>query len=270
MKKFLAVLVVFLFVSEFFAIGGIKAVPNDSVITLTSPNGGETWHTGETRNITWTTATVGYSVSISYSTDSGANWTHITCVSNTGSYSWHIPDGINTTHARIRVAKESGCGGIVFLLGSDTSNSDFAITPPGIPPVAPSGLNATAASCNRIDLTWTDNSDNEDGFKIERKELGGTYTEIKTLSTNITSYSDTGLNPDTTYYYRVRAYNSYGYSDYSNETNATTKPAGTAPSKPLNLTGIANSTSEISLTWTDNSGNEDGFKLERKAEATLK
>ncbi len=100
--------------------------------------------------------------------------------------------------------------------------------------------------------------------------MGGTYTEIKTLSTNITSYSDTGLNPDTTYYYRIRAYNSFGHSDYSNEANATTKPAGTAPSKPLNLTGIANSTSEISLTWTDNSGNEDGFKLERKAEATLK
>jgi titin len=147
------------------------------------------------------------------------------------------------------------------------TNEANVMTPAcGAAPSKPINLIASAISSSEINLSWSDNSDNEDGFKIERKELGGTYTEIKTLTANVTSYSDTGLNPNTTYYYRIRAYNSFGHSDYSNEANATTKLAGTAPSKPSNLTGIANSTSEISLTWTDNSGNEDGFKLERKTE----
>jgi len=152
--------------------------------------------------------------------------------------------------------------------GNSSYTNEANVTTPacGAAPFKPINISATAISSSEINLTWTDNSDNEDGFKIERKELGGTYTEIKTLAANVTSYSDIGLNPDTTYYYRIRAYNSFGHSDYSNEANATTKPAGTAPSKPSNLTGIANSTSEISLTWTDNSDNEDGFKLERKAE----
>jgi hypothetical protein len=238
--------------------------PPAPVITLTSPNGGEVWHTGETHNITWTTATAGNYVSISYSIDSGVNWALITCVSNTGSYSWHIPDGINTTHARIMVRKVSGCSGIVALYGSDTSNSDFAITPPGVPPVAPSGLNATAASCNRIDLTWNDNSNNEDGFKIERKEVAGSYTEVGIVGANITEYSDTTVSPEKTYYYRIRAYNGYGNSDYSNETNITTPPCGTSPSAPTNLNASVISSSEINLIWIDNSDNEDGFKIERK------
>ena len=195
--------------------------PPVPVITLTSPNGGEAWHTGETHNITWTTATAGNYVSIYYSKDSGANWTLIDCVSNTGSYSWHIPDGINTTHARIMVRKVSGCSGIVALYGSDTSNSDFAITPPGTPPYKPSGFGGVALSCNKVDLVWIDGSDNEDGFKIERKEGVGIYSEIGTTLTNATSYSDTTISTGKTYYYRVRAYNSYGNSDYTIEINIT-------------------------------------------------
>jgi titin len=149
---------------------------------------------------------------------------------------------------------------------SYTNEANVTLPACGAAPSKPSNLTAIANSTSEISLIWTDNSGNEDGFKLERKELGGTYAEIKTLAANVTSYSDTGLGPNTTYYYRARAYNSFGNSDYSNEANTTTKPAGTAPSKPSNLTAIANSASEISLIWTDNSGNEDGFKLERKAE----
>ena len=51
---------------------------------------------------------------------------------------------------------------------------------------------------------------------------GETYAEIATVGANVTTYSNTGLNASTTYYYRVRAYNSSGNSTYSNEANATT------------------------------------------------
>jgi titin len=192
--------------------------------------------------------------------ESGGTYTEIaTVTANTTTYSDTTAVAQKAYYYRV-IAYNS--------FGNSSYTNEANVTTPacGSAPNKPTNLTASANSPIGINITWTDNSDNEDGFKMERKELGGTYTEIKTLAVNVTSYSDTGLNPDTTYYYRIRAYNSFGHSDYSNEANTTTKPAGTAPSKPSNLTGIANSTSEISLTWTDNSGNEDGFKLERKAE----
>jgi subtilisin family serine protease len=98
-----------------------------------------------------------------------------------------------------------------------------AIAAPPPPDGSPDNLQATAASARRINLTWQDNSTNEDGFKIERKiGAGGTYSQITMVGTNITTYSNVGLTPSTTYYYRVRAYNAGGDSSYSNEDNATT------------------------------------------------
>ncbi len=94
-------------------------------------------------------------------------------------------------------------------------------------PAAPTGLSATAVSSSQIDLSWTDNSTDETGFKIERKTgAGGTYGQIDTVGAGITTYQNTGLSASTEYYYRVRAYNADGDSDYSNEANATTPPPG--------------------------------------------
>jgi len=148
---------------------------------------------------------------------------------------------------------------------SGYSNEINLTTPPcGTPPSAPTNLTASVISTTEVSLSWTDASDNEDGFKVERKESGGTYSEIKTLSAGTTSYSDTGLSPNTTYYYRIRAFNSYGTSSYSNEASATTKAELSVPAKPTNLFASASSPTEIRLSWTDASDNEDGFKVERK------
>ncbi|SNB47720.1 fibronectin type III domain-containing protein [Geobacter sp. DSM 9736] len=86
------------------------------------------------------------------------------------------------------------------------------------------GLTATAVSPTSIALAWYDNSSTEDGFKIERK-LGetGSWSQITVASANATSFTDTGLSPDNTYYYRVRSYNAAsGDSSYSNEAHALT------------------------------------------------
>lgn len=90
-------------------------------------------------------------------------------------------------------------------------------------PATPSGLTATPAAYNQINLSWTDNASNETGFKIERKKgAGGTYAQIGTAAVNATSYNDNTCGTGTNYYYRVRAYNGSGDSAYSNEANATT------------------------------------------------
>ncbi|MBI4833338.1 MAG: fibronectin type III domain-containing protein [Planctomycetes bacterium] len=131
------------------------------------------------------------------------------------------------------------------------------------PPAAPGNLVATAVSPHQINISWQDNSDNEQGFYVERK-IGesGTYTQIIGVNSDITTYSDTGLSDGTLYYYRVRAYNQAGNSDYSNEASATTLPE--LPAAPTNLAAIPFSPSEIDLTWLDNSNNEDGFIVETK------
>jgi len=90
-------------------------------------------------------------------------------------------------------------------------------------PAAPGGLSAAAASSSIIDLSWTDNSNGETGYKIERKiGAGGTYIQVDTVGANVTSYSNTGLIGSKTYYYHVMAYNVTGDSVQSNEANATT------------------------------------------------
>src|SRR4029450_6618698 len=129
-------------------------------------------------------------------------------------------------------------------------------------PAALSSLTATAASGTQINLAWTDNSNNEDGFRVERCQGAGcsNFTEIATVGPNVVSYQNTGLTAGTTYQYQVRAYNTAGNSAYSNTGSATTI---SLPAAPSSVTATAATRTEISLAWTDNSSNEDGFRVER-------
>jgi hypothetical protein len=85
-------------------------------------------------------------------------------------------------------------------------------------------------SSSQLNLTWSDNSANETGFKIERAlAAAGPWTQIGTTGAGVRSYASTGLSAATTYYYRVRAYNTAGNSGYTNTASATTQTILPAP-----------------------------------------
>ena len=103
------------------------------------------------------------------------------------------------------------------------------------PPAAPSGLNASAQSSSSIALSWTDNSSDETSFSVERCTGAGctNFAPVGSSGANTPAFTDTGLQPSTTYTYRVQAVNANTglSSTYSNTASATTSgnppPAGT-------------------------------------------
>lgn len=89
-------------------------------------------------------------------------------------------------------------------------------------PTTPTSLAATTQSSSSIVLTWADKSNNETGFKVQRSPDGVNWSEIASLGSNVTSFTNTGLKAGTKYSYRVYAYNSVGNSAFSNTASATT------------------------------------------------
>lgn len=146
---------------------------------------------------------------------------------------------------------------ILFLLGA----SAFCAANPQTSVVPPCCLVATATSGTQINLTWRDMHNSETGFQIERSLTSGSgFAYIGTTAANVTSYSHTGLSPNTKYFYRIRAVGSADYSSYTSEASATTT---NPPPAPSGLAATAMSYAQINLAWTDNSTNETGFQIER-------
>jgi len=75
---------------------------------------------------------------------------------------------------------------------------------------------APAAWGSQLNLSWVDNSTNETGFSIERALADQVFSPIASVGANVITYSDSTVTSGTQYYYRVRAFNANGYSDYSN------------------------------------------------------
>jgi len=129
-------------------------------------------------------------------------------------------------------------------------------------PVAPSSLKASAISTSSVAVSWTDNSTDESGFKLEWSVNGVDFAELATLGANATSFTDTGLSARTGYWYRVRAFNSVGNSGYSNTGSVTTPDV--APAAPSSVTAANNGDGSASVAWVDASSNETGFEIRRE------
>lgn len=126
-----------------------------------------------------------------------------------------------------------------------------AVTKPAAPVLnAPTGTTAT-----QVTLGWT-NVEGETGYKIERKLGAGEWGEITTRGVDVVSYTDTGLTPNTQYYYRVRATNGSGDSAYSNE-----QPVLTLFTAPTLNSATGSSKTQIDLAWSNVEG-ETGYTVQ--------
>lgn len=130
-----------------------------------------------------------------------------------------------------------------------------AVTAPA-PPTAPSQLMVTQSASSpssSLVVSWTDTASTESGFRVERSTDGVTFGQVAQVGTNVTSWTNTGLNASTTYYYRVYAYNSSGNSPYSLVASAQTQ-AAPAPSGPPTLSAKGNktkTTASTDLSWAN-------------------
>ncbi len=191
------------------------------------------------------------------------NWNEIATTStNVASFNDTGLSALTTYHYRVRAYNSSEDSGYTDIKYATTDPTPVTI------PDTPLGLGATAESSSTIQLTWNDNSDNEEGFTIERANDNGgspgTWALLKNVAAGITLYNDNALSAQTTYHYRIRAYNSAGASSYTDSVSATTQAmALVVPNAPSGLTLTAESSTEIGLSWTDNSDNEQGFIIQR-------
>lgn len=110
----------------------------------------------------------------------------------------------------------------------------------GPTPVAPSDLTATMIDCRTIQLDWTDNSDNEDGFKLEESFDGGiVYYQFDDVDPDIVTYTSTNYAPNSPYFFRIRAFNGGGNSPYSNIANVFLPACSPTPTPTPTATATA-------------------------------
>ena len=143
------------------------------------------------------------------------------------------------------------------------ASSDAASTTVSAPalPTAPANLTVTALTASSVSLSWTDSADSEDGFEIEVSQNGGifgplTRTDDPDVTTATVAHS---FDVNSTYQFRVRAYNSYGRSSFSD--SGVSAPVE-VPALPTGVSASSISSSSANVSWTNSSATVAAFRIE--------
>ena len=177
----------------------------DLQCSLTSvPNGNYdvyVWVFEDNQSLNATLSINGNVVLASYNTGSAGHWDRL------GPYLTTVSNGTIQVEYRCNTQDDTG-----FLSGVEVWLK---------PPTAPTNLTASLSQLRYVNLAWTDRSNNETGFQVERSTNGTTFAVITTTAANVTSYSDSSVAMGQRYYYRVCAKNNAGLSAYTNVVSVT-------------------------------------------------
>ena len=130
----------------------------------------------------------------------------------------------------------------------------------GSMPNVPSNLRILGVTQSSITIGWNDNSNNEQGFNIYKWD-GAEFTYFASVAANITAFTHSGLNCETSDFYKVSAYNGAGESDQIGWIEGRTTSCATLPNSPSNLRIAGATQSSITIGWNDSSNNEQGFNI---------
>lgn len=166
-------------------------------------------------NLSWTAIGNADSYKVERATSSGGSFSQIATPSSNSYNDTSLSQGTQYFY-KVRATNSQGDGSY----SSEANN----YTLPG----QVTGLSASAASNTQINLSWNNPSGVETGYQVHRAtSSGGTYSSVGTPSG--TSYSDTSLSQNTTYYYKVLAVNAGGSGAFSSIVNETTQNNASAP-----------------------------------------
>jgi hypothetical protein len=144
-------------------------------------------------------------------------------------------------------------------------SSEAVATTTAVLPAAPTLLTATTLDGGSVRLSWSGGDQNTDEFAVDASVDDIDYAPVGSVAgAGVTAFTAAGLNASTHYYFRVRAQNTVGSSAASNVAQATTDAGG--PSAPVGLTAVVASSTRVDLSWTDTSGGQAHFYVERSSD----
>ncbi len=194
----------------------------------------------------------------------GITW--ITIATITDGTTFYVDTGLSVGTYEYRVIAHLEDDGTGNPCDSPASNVASSSIIDALPPDAPSISSLTTDSCNKsIIIEWVDNSDNEAGFRIQRRvgDSGSWVNDYAEVDETITIYVDNdALFSHGQYYYRIEAYNVFG-AGTSDDQMVTIDDI---PMIPTTLSAAGDSLSGIvTLTWDDvPENNEDGYSIDRQ------
>lgn len=142
------------------------------------------------------------------------------------SFTWTSQDDDVATVTTTGVVTAEGPGGTLIEAEAEGVTGTAVVAVLAAPPEAPTGLEVVSSSSNRITLTWTDNSSEETGFEVQRSlEAASGFQAVGSTGVDVTEFADGSVQPETTYYYRVRALGEGEPSGFSEVVEVTTPVA---------------------------------------------
>ena len=183
------------------------------------------------------------------------------------SYEWNFDDGTAGSGEQVAHTFQSPGTYVVQLTLTDNEGKSGIATktivatapPDSSAPSVPTNVTPIPQSDSEITITWLEASDNESGISSYVIYRDG----ISIGTSDTTSYSDTGLQGNTTYTYQIAAVNGVGLESEKSFPPAQGTTLDSPPLPPSNLTASVNSATAISLAWIDNSTDETNFIIER-------